>query len=302
MKVYYSDHYYFPLPAGHHFPKSKYALLHQQVLNEGILTREELVPSPVIPAEALCLVHTWEYYQAVMCGRLEAHIERQIGIPWSPQLAMRSLVTAGGTLAAAEEALENRIGGNLAGGTHHAMPDQGNGYCVFNDIAIAARQLLDLGRVERVAIVDLDAHQGNGTAKILKDDPRVFILDMFCAKGYPYRKVPASLNIPLANQTGDAEYIGRLKESLMVVLDFRPQILFFQAGVDGLFEDRLGNLGLTLGGLAQRDRLVIEGCNAHSIPLVLTCGGGYAEPIDLTVDAYTQTYRIAKAIYFSEFD
>jgi acetoin utilization deacetylase AcuC-like enzyme len=209
----------------------------------------------------------------------------------------RGLASVAGTVLAARAALEEGVAGNLAGGTHHAFRDYGEGFCVFNDIAVAALKLLAEGHVGRVAVVDLDVHQGNGTAAILGDDPRVFLLDMYGRHNYPFRKVPATLEVPLENGTEDGEYLSLLERALPALFSFGPDIIFYQAGVDVLKEDSLGKLGMTHEGIMRRDRMVLEGATEFGVPVVLTLGGGYSRPIEHSVRAYAGTYRVARQVF-----
>jgi acetoin utilization deacetylase AcuC-like enzyme len=295
--VFYSDHYTVDLPPGHRFPIIKYALTRQMLLQEGVLSPDELHPAQPASREQITLAHTAEYLDALLSGQIDPRIMRQIGLPWSEALVRRSLASVGGSLAAAEQALRNGIAGNLGGGTHHALAGEGMGFCVFNDLAVVALNLLTNRRVERVAIVDLDVHQGNGTAAILGSLPQVFLLSLHGDKNYPFRKVPSTLDIGLPDNTDDAEYLAALERGLEAVFAFRPQIVLYQAGVDVLKEDRLGRLNLTMAGVKERDRLVLSECYRRSIPVVLVMGGGYAVPIERTAQAHVQTYCVAKEIY-----
>jgi acetoin utilization deacetylase AcuC-like enzyme len=222
---------------------------------------------------------------------------RRIGFPWSPGLVERTLASAGGTLCATEDALSRGWGGTLAGGTHHALYAEGAGFCVFNDIAIAIRNLQQQGRIQRAAVVDLDVHQGDGTAAIFRGDPHVFTFSMHGAANFPFRKQESRLDIALPDETGDAAYLERLGAALPAVLGFTPEIVFYQSGVDALASDRLGRLLLTTEGLKERDRLVLGSCRAAEIPVVITLGGGYSEPIELTVEAHANTFRLAENIW-----
>lgn len=297
MKVYYSDQYAFPVPPGHRFPVEKFALLHSSLLEQGVLMPSELFPSPPAMRNQIIRAHTPEYFEAFVNGTLDSHILRQIGLPWSPELVIRSLASLGGTLAAAGTAMEEGFSGNLGGGTHHARAAEGMGYCIFNDIAVASLDLLDSGRADRIAVVDLDVHQGNGTADILGTRENVFLLSLHGEKNYPYRRIPSTLDIDLPDGIRDDEYMDALERGLQAALSFRPQIVFYQAGVDPLAEDRLGRLNLSMQGLARRDRMVFSECRRRGIPLALLMGGGYALPIDLSVQAHVQTYRIAREIF-----
>ncbi len=297
MKVYYSDFYTFDLPEGHRFPASKYSLLREQLLTQEILSPDELYRSPLATRALVTLAHTPEYYDAIYTGSIDSKIMRQIGLPWSFDLVQRSLASVGGTLCAANDALERGLSGNLAGGTHHAMADAGQGFCVFNDIAVTILKLLEEGRIQRAAVIDLDVHQGNGDASILGAHPEVFTFSIHGQKNFPFRKVASTLDVGLPDNAGDFEYIHALERTLPDVFAFEPDFIIYQAGVDPLKEDRLGRLSLTLAGLEDRDRLVLSKCKDKHIPVCLTLGGGYARPIELTVDAHLQTYRVAKEVF-----
>lgn len=297
MKVFYSDRYTVTLPEGHRFPMSKYRLVRLALLNEGVLREDELFEPALATRDLVRLAHTPEYVEGIYSGAISPSIMRRIGFPWSPELVIRSLASVGGALCAAQEALRRGVSGNLAGGTHHAMAEAGEGYCVFNDLAIVTLHLLKQGRIRRAAIVDLDVHQGNGNSAILGARPEVFIFSMHGAKNYPFHKVPSTLDIELPDGTEDAEYLARLREALPKVLAFAPDIVFYQAGVDPLKEDVLGRLALSREGLAQRDRIVLAACRPAGIPVSLALGGGYAKPIERTVAAHVGTYKVVKEIF-----
>lgn len=301
LKVFHSDHYAFPLPDRHRFPQEKYRLLREALLRDGVLDDAELVEAQLAPLHALTLAHTERYVRCLLDGSVDPKIMRRIGLPWSPELMQRSLASVGGTLSAGEEAIENMVSGNLAGGTHHATADAGEGFCVFNDIAVAILYLLEQGMIKRAAVVDLDVHQGKGNAAILGQREEVFVFSMHGEKNYPFQKVPSTLDVELPDHTGDTVYLSMLRKHLPAIFHFEPDIIFYQAGVDPLKkEDRLGRLSLTLGGLAERDRVVLSFCHSISIPVALTLGGGYGVPIELTVQAHVQTYRLVKEIFLEE--
>lgn len=297
MKVFYSDNYTVPLPEGHKFPMEKYRLLRLELLKEGILTEDELHRAELATPEMMTLAHSKEYFDAIEMGTVDEKIIRRIGLPWSKELFYRSLASVGGAWGAAREALEHGIGGNLAGGTHHAFADYGEEFCVFNDFAVVILNLIKCGLVHRAAIVDLDVHQGNGNSAILGHNPDVFIFSMHGEKNYPFNKVASTLDAELADNTGDAEYLAALKKHLPAVFNFRPDIILYQAGVDPLKEDSLGRLALTKEGLMERDRIVLGECKKRNIPVSLALGGGYSKPIQHTIDAYAGTYRAAKEIF-----
>lgn len=296
-RVYYSERYTLPLPEGHRFPIGKYRMLRDRLVTRGILPRELIFESPLASDETLALAHDPAYIRDVREGSLPRETLLRIGFPWSFDLYLRSCATVGGAVGAAEAALQDGLSGNLAGGTHHAHRDRGEGYCVFNDLAVATRVLQLKHGIERVAIIDLDVHQGNGNSSILGGDPGVFIFSMHGEKNYPFRKVPSSLDIGLADGTGDEEYLRELRRGLAEVKRFRPQFIFYQSGVDPLASDRLGKLSLSFEGLKARDRLVFHYAFTESIPLSLALGGGYAEPIDHSVEAYANTYEVARELY-----
>jgi acetoin utilization deacetylase AcuC-like enzyme len=287
-RLYYCDHHGIPLPPGHKFPMAKYRLLRELLTADGVY---QLEPAPFADPETIGLAHDPAYVRAFLAGTVDARVMRRIGFPWSEGLVRRTLASVGGTLAAAGEALSTGFGGNLAGGTHHAFHDQGSGFCVFNDIAIAIRKL---GR--RAAVIDLDVHQGDGTAVLFENDAEVLTFSMHSAANFPFRKQNSKIDVELADRIQDGEYLDRLAEVLPRVFEFRPEIVFYQSGVDSLDGDRLGRLALTHQGLIQRDRLVMESCRDRGIPFAITLGGGYAEPISRTAEAHANTFRVAAQV------
>ncbi|MBI4853660.1 MAG: histone deacetylase [Acidobacteria bacterium] len=297
MKVFYTDKYIVELPDGHRFPMNKYRLVRESLLEKGILAIQELYEPEIVSPEIVTLAHTRKYVESICSGTIDSKAMRRIGFPWSPSLVTRSLASVGGALCAAKVALEIGISGNLAGGTHHALINAGEGFCVFNDIAVVILYLLKHKKIHRAAIVDLDVHQGNGNSAILGDRKEVFIFSMHGEKNYPLHKVPSTIDIGLEDNTSDNQYLALLENALPKVFDFQPDIVFFQAGVDPLKEDTLGRLALSKEGLAKRDKIVLSNCKKHNIPISLALGGGYAKPIQLTVEAHTQTYKIAKEIF-----
>ena len=256
-----------------------------------------LLPSPVATREQLLSAHSETYLDSVLTGTVSPEIMRRIGLPWSETLVARSRATVGGSLAAARAALQYGISGQLAGGTHHAHRDFGSGFCVFNDLAVTALTLLDEGQVSRVAIIDLDVHQGDGNAAILGADPRVFTLSVQGARNFPFRRVPGTLDVELPDGTDDAAYLAALREPLARVLAFRPDIVLYLSGADPLKEDTLGRLSLTHAGLIDRDRTVFETFERAGIPISVAVGGGYAKPIELTVTAYANTFHVARRVF-----
>ncbi len=298
MRAFFCDHLEIALPPGHRFPMTKYRLLRERLLEEGVLLPHQLEESGLVDRASLLLAHAPGYLDAVFSGTLDGAALRRLGFPWSEGLVARSRASVFGTVAAAREALETGFCGNLAGGTHHAFADHGNGFCVFNDIAVAARVLQREGLIDRAVVVDLDVHQGDGTASIFAGDESVFTFSMHGAKNFPFRKERSRLDVELPDHCGDTEYLEALEQHLPRVLDeAAAQILFFQAGVDPLAEDVLGRLDLTLDGLRRRDRLVLQAARARGLPVVLTLGGGYAKPIELSVRAHLGTWVEARLAF-----
>ncbi len=297
MRFFYSEDFNLRLPPKHRFPGHKYELLRQKLLSDDVLTNDTLALCEPAAREDVIRAHHSDYIVSLEDGSIDPKAMRRIGFPWSPQIPLRGFRTAGGALLAAEQALQTGLSGQLAGGTHHAHADFGAGFCVLNDFAIVALKLIQDRRIDRVAIIDLDVHQGDGNAAILCDDPNIFILDMFGRKNFPFRKFPATLDVAFEDNPGDAQYLEELRKVLPQVWNFAPDIVLYQAGVDPLIHDKLGRMDLSFDGLMRRDRLVLEGCHRRGIPCSMGIGGGYADPIDLTVEAYANTYRVAKDVY-----
>ncbi len=272
-------------------------MLHALLLKDDILQAAQLAESLPASDESILRAHAASFVAQFENGELEEKAIKRIGFPWSPELVRRVRATVGGAIAAAETAQEYGISGQLAGGTHHAHPMFGSGYCVYNDQAVAALHMLASGTVERVAIIDLDVHQSDGSAAIFADNPSVFVFSMHGKKNFPFRKFPADLDVALPDGTGDEDYLRALSDHLPAVFEFRPDFVLYQAGVDPLAEDRLGRLALTYNGLIRRDRAVLHACKGHGIPVSMAIGGGYADPIQASVKAYANTYRVAKDIH-----
>jgi len=294
LTLFYCDHHSFPLPEGHKFPVSKYRLLREELASDS---RFFLQPSRLVERDEIVRIHDSAYADAFLSGTLDPQLMRRIGFPWSPELVMRTRASAGGTLLATEMAMARGFSGSLAGGTHHASRSEGSGFCVFNDIAIAIARAKAHYSLERFAVIDLDVHQGDGTAAIFLDDPSVFTLSIHGSRNFPFRKRRSVLDIELADGTTDEPYLQALEQALSQAWSFRPQLVMFQAGVDALATDRLGRLALTREGLARRDQIVLQQAHARDIPLVATIGGGYSNPISETVAAHAQTFRTAATIY-----
>ncbi|OUJ75861.1 histone deacetylase family protein [Hymenobacter crusticola] len=291
--------YAHPLPAGHRFPMLKYELLPEQLLREGIVTEADFfLPAPPPEAEIL-RTHTADYYHRLQHGQLTRQEERATGFPWSEELFVREVTILGGTIECARRALHNGIALNVAGGTHHAFADRGEGFCLLNDQAAAANYLLaHEPRIQKILIVDLDVHQGNGTAAIFQQEPRVFTFSMHGARNYPHRKEQSDLDLPLADGTDDAAYLGLLRDTLPhLVEEVAPDFVFYLAGVDVLATDKLGHLALTRAGCQQRDQFVLELCHQHQLPVVVCMGGGYSERLIDIVEAHVNTFRTAAALF-----
>jgi acetoin utilization deacetylase AcuC-like enzyme len=284
-----------PLPIGHRFPIEKYALLRDRVLAEGLVAPARL-HEPAGATRALVTgVHTAEYHDRFAAGVLSDEEMRRIGFPWSAPLVERSVRAVGGTCEAAACALTEGVAVNLAGGTHHAFPTHGEGFCVFNDVAITLRMLLADGRIRRAAVIDLDVHQGNGTHAIFANDRRVYTFSMHGRRNYPFHKIAGSLDIELEDGTLDAEYLGLLTDALPRVLtESRPDLVVYLAGADPHEGDRLGRLGLTFEGLSRRDHLVLQACRDVGIPVVVTIAGGYGHRVESTVEAHLRTVRATR--------
>lgn len=296
LQLWSSARYTFPLPPGHRFPIAKYEILRQRVVRDGLVAADSVHEPARAPIRDLRLVHTDDYVTRLAGGRLTAAELRRLGFPWSPALVERSFRAVGGTCEAARAALDLGIAMNLAGGTHHAFPDRGEGFCVFNDVAVAIRMLQHDGRVSRAAVVDLDVHQGNGTHAVFADDASVFTFSVHGGRNYPFVKVPGCLDIELDDGTGDEVYLERLGAALPRVLAAAaPDLVVYLAGADPLGGDRLGRLQLSLSGLARRDMLVISACREVGIPVVITIAGGYGRDIEDTVAAHLNTVRAARA-------
>lgn len=297
MRVFYSDTFNLPLPDKHRFPNTKYRMLRETLLDEGILDPAYLQLSPLVDRKDVLRAHDADYVEAFETGTLDAKAIRRIGFPWSEHLVTRTQATAGGAVAAARAALEDGLSGQLAGGTHHAHRDFGSGYCIYNDFAIAALALLNAGEARRIAIIDLDVHQGDGNGAILGTNPDVFVFSMHGEKNFPFRKTVSDLDVPLADGLGDDAFLDTLDEYLPAVFAFGPDLVLYQTGVDGLAEDKLGRLDLSHEGLMARDRRVLSACLERGIPVSMGIGGGYADPIEASVAAYANTYRVAKSLY-----
>jgi len=294
MKVYYSDHFVLPLPEGHRFPMVKYEMLRERVARDGICGPGELQTPRAVTDEEILRAHVPGYLKRVVTGTLTKKEVRRIGFPWSERMVERSRRASGGTLGACLAALEEGFAANLAGGTHHAFSDRGEGYCVFNDSAIAARAVQAAGLADRVVVIDTDVHQGNGTAAILHRDPTVFTFSIHGAKNFPFNKEESDLDTPLPDGADDTAFLHALETGLETALDAAgAELAIYLAGADPFEGDRLGRLCVTKSGLAERDRIVLKTCKERGIPVAVTMAGGYAREVDDTVDVHFQSIRRA---------
>lgn len=298
MKAFYSDHFVLPLPEGHRFPMAKYSMLRERVAAE--LSEVQMLEAPAATEGELALVHEPDYVQAVLQGTLSPQALREIGFPWTPAMAERSRRSAGASIAAARVAAQEGIAGNLAGGTHHASANQGGGFCVFNDIAVTARvrQMEHFRLTKRqlqVLVVDLDVHQGNGTASIFANDPSVFTLSVHGEKNFPFRKVDSDLDLGLPDGCTDEPYLVALEAALQTVLHrIQPEFLIYLAGADAHEGDRLGRLKLTEEGMQARDRMVFDWAKSLDLPMIICMGGGYGRDLATTVAVQMNTWRLAQ--------
>lgn len=290
MRAFYCDRFVLPLPENHRFPMEKYRLLRERVARREDVT---LTVPEAATSEDLARVHTTGYIEAVTEGRLTRRMVRGIGFPWSPELVERSRRSVGGTMAAARATLDDGVAANLAGGTHHAFADRGEGFCVFNDVAVAVRALQTAGRIARATVLDLDVHQGNGTAAIFADDDTTFTLSVHGAHNYPFRKEASDLDVALADGTGDDAFLDAVRSGVERALEHDPDIAFFLAGADPWRDDRLGRLSVSKDGLAQRDEIVLRACREADVPVAVVMSGGYARDLTDTVDIHASTVTTA---------
>ncbi|MDZ8027939.1 MAG: histone deacetylase [Nostoc sp. DedQUE11] len=298
LPIIYHRDYVAPLPEGHRFPMSKFRQLYELLLTDGVANQEQFHTPERPPTELIELVHTPNYVQAYCEGTLESKAQRRIGLPWSPALANRTCVAVGGTILTAKLALSQGLACNTAGGTHHAFPSYGSGFCIFNDLAIACRVLQKLGLVQKILIVDLDVHQGDGTAFIFQDDESVFTFSMHCEVNFPGTKQNSDLDVPLAVGMEDDTYLQTLAIYLPDLLaKVKPDIVFYDAGVDPHIGDRLGKLALTDAGIFRREMQVLSTCMSGGYPVACVIGGGYADDMKSLVWRHSLLHRAASQIY-----
>lgn len=301
MFVTYHPGYVVDIGTGHRFPMQKYGLVYQALLAEGTLHQKQVLQPQPAAVTDLLLVHTRHYVERFLAGAMSQRDMRLLGFPWSPPLALRARLAVQGTIMASTMAWQHGIAANLAGGSHHAFADHGEGFSVFNDMAIAIRVLQRDHGLQRAAVIDCDVHQGNGTATIFAHDATVFTCSLHGEKNYPFHKATSSLDIALPDGTDDAAYLAALQEYVPAILQrFRPDMVWYLAGADPYVGDTLGRLALSLEGLRQRDVYVLEICRQEGIPVVITLGGGYAPQVQDIVQAHCNTVRVARQIALAE--
>lgn len=299
LKVAWSPDYVLPLPPNHRFPMSKYEVLPQQLLHEGTLKESNFFSPPAVEDHWIVRTHDPAYWQRLRALDLTPREVRRTGFPLTRELVDREVMIVNGTRLCAQHAMEHGIAMNIAGGTHHAFTNKGEGFCLLNDIAIAANWLLDETTIQKILVVDLDVHQGNGTAQIFRDEPRVFTFSMHGANNYPLHKENSDLDIGLADFTNDLFYLSTLESNLHNLIEqVQPGFMFFQSGVDILDTDKLGRLSVTREGCKLRDRIVMEAAKHNKIPIVASMGGGYSPDFRDIIEAHANTFRLAQEIFF----
>ncbi|MCB0557373.1 MAG: histone deacetylase [Lewinellaceae bacterium] len=299
LKIAFSPVYKYELPEKHRFPMVKYELLPEQLLYEGTVKEDNFFHPEALPEEVILLTHERTYWEKLKNQELSRKEIRAIGFPMSDKLVQRGRHIANGTVQCALYSRKYGVALNVAGGTHHSFTYKGEGFCLLNDIAIAANYLLHHNVVEKILVIDLDVHQGNGTAQIFRHDPRVFTFSMHGEKNYPLRKEPSDLDIGLPDKTEDAAYLKTLYEILPRLMDeVQPQQVFYLSGVDVIYSDKLGRLSLSLQGCRERDRFVLETCKKNGAPVAISMGGGYSERLAHIIEAHANTYRVAQELFF----
>jgi acetoin utilization deacetylase AcuC-like enzyme len=298
IKVFCKDEYHLELPPNHRFPMEKYRLIQEQLIFEGTFTEQQFISPNPATFDQLTRVHEKEYIKKLENGLLTKHEIRRSGFPYSKALVTREKLITGGTIDATQAALENGIAFNLAGGTHHAYPDHAEGFCIFNDIAVAASDYLNDNPSHKILIIDLDVHQGNGTAFIFKNESRVFTFSMHGARNYPLHKEKSDLDIELQDDISDKDYLKLVETNVkQLIEDVHPNIVYYLSGVDILINDTLGKVSISMAACRERDIIVLEALHKNDIPCVVSMGGGYAKRIRDIVEAHCNTYRVAANIY-----
>lgn len=299
LKVAFSPIFLYQVPEKHRFPMQKYRLIPERLIEEGVLSDDNFFAPDKLTEEEILTTHTLEYWQKLKTQTLSRKEARAIGFEMTPELVERGRYIAHATYECALYAKQYGVSLNVAGGTHHSFADHGEGFCVFNDVCIASNLLLSRGEAERILVVDLDVHQGNGNASIMANEPRVFVFSMHGEKNYPFRKPPSDLDIELANDTDDETYLTQLKQTLPnLIAEHKPDLIFYQSAVDVLATDKLGKLALTPEGCKQRDDFVLRQARDNNIPIAVVMGGGYSEDVEDVVEAHCNTFRLAKQLFF----
>jgi acetoin utilization deacetylase AcuC-like enzyme len=299
LKIAHHPIYTYSLPDGHRFPMAKYELLPKYLLDNKICTLDNFFEPQKVSEGSILNVHTEDYYRRLLCLDIDKKEIRKMGFPLRTELVERGHYIIGGTIKGCEYAIKNGVALNIAGGTHHAYADHGEAFCLLNDQAVAARYLLDNHEAQKILIVDLDVHQGNGTAKIFENENRVYTFSMHGAKNYPFKKEKSDLDIGLDDGTTDDAYLEILYNTLpKLIKKVQPDFIFYLSGVDILATDKLGRLGCTVDGCKERDRFVLQTCKEHKIPVQISMGGGYSPDIDLIIEAHANTYRVAQKLFF----
>lgn len=300
LKVAFSPIFLYQVPEKHRFPMQKYRLIPERLIEEGTLNEANFFAPKKLSEEEILTTHTAEYWEKLKTQTLSRKEARAIGFEMTPELVERGRYIAHATYECALYAKQYGVSLNVAGGTHHSFANHGEGFCVFNDVCIASNLLLNRGEAQRILIVDLDVHQGNGNASIMADEPRVFVFSMHGEKNYPFRKQVSDLDIELPNDTDDESYLSELRAALpKIIAEHKPDLIFYQSAVDVLATDKLGKLSLTPEGCKQRDDFVLRQARDNNIPIAVVMGGGYSEDVEEVVEAHCNTFRLAKQLFFA---
>ena len=299
LKIAFNQNYIYPLEENHRFPMIKYELIPEQLIRENTCAENNFFSPKTLDHKSVLQTHQKEYFNRFISLQLSKKEIREIGFPLSQKLVDRELQIADGTLKGVKYSIEHGISMNIAGGTHHAFYDRGEAFCMLNDQAIAANYIIQEGLFKKILIIDLDVHQGNGTASLFNSNPKVFTLSFHGKKNYPFRKEKSDLDIEFDDNTNDNEYLKALKETIPKVIDqFEPEFIFYLSGVDVLDNDKLGRLSLTINGCKERDRFILETCKNNSIPVQVSMGGGYSIVLKNIIEAHSNTFRLAQEIFF----